>query len=146
MGVVSALYQADPSTARTVDELGNRPLHAACFSGAATPVIETLLSSYPMAVLSRNNQGSQPLDIVRRLRHDNKKRVTLLLEEKKKKLLASFMKNKNSHRRGLSLVSYCGIIDEKKEMNKRDGPPVMKINSYDNVLSFKNNCLLNMFY
>lgn len=127
--VIRALYQADLSTSKAVDELGNRPLHAACFSGAVTPVIDSLLSCYPKAVLSRNNQGSEPLDIVRRLRHDNKKVVIALLAKKKEIILGSMLaaKKKKPYQPRRNSTDRAQAMGT-NEVNRGD-PPVMGINS-----------------
>jgi Ankyrin repeats (3 copies) len=110
--VISALLAADPSTAKVVDELGNRPLHSACFSGAAVSVIQDLLASYPKAVVSRNNQGSQPIDICRRLRHPNRHVVMAALLEKKDYLVA-----KSKHRKNKSSGSMGNMAQSAAQLN-----------------------------
>jgi len=76
---VNALLMADKAACKIQDELGNTPLHCACFSGTSVGVIEALLIAYPKSVLSRNHQGSLPEDIVDRLRHDNRQQVLHML-------------------------------------------------------------------
>ena len=112
--VVSALIAADPSTAKVVDELGNRPLHSACFSGAPFSVVQDLLASYPKAVVSRNNQGSQPIDICRRLRHPNRHAVMAALLEKKDYLVAKskHRKNKSSGSMGMMAQAAAHLNDQ----------------------------------
>lgn len=84
--VVRALLSADQGGVAVKDELGNLPLHSACFSGADSAIIDALLMTDPKAVLARNHQGSRPLDIVKRLRHDNRQGVIKLLYKKKEEL------------------------------------------------------------
>lgn len=88
-GVVVALCQAEAAACRIPDDLGNVPLHCAAFSGALAPVIDALLRAYPKAVLARNHQGSLPVDIVKRLRHENRKNVLAMLIRQKESLLAA---------------------------------------------------------
>jgi hypothetical protein len=116
--VISALLSADPTTAKVVDELGNRPLHAACFSGAIYPVIQDLLSAYPKATLSRNNQGSQPIDICRRLRHPNRRAVMQALLDKKEWILA-----KQKHHRSKSSGSMTNYAQKAAHLNDNFGVP-----------------------
>jgi hypothetical protein len=40
---IQALLVADRNSCKTLDELGNLPLHSACFSGTSTAVVESLL-------------------------------------------------------------------------------------------------------
>jgi hypothetical protein len=110
--VIGALLAADPSTAKVVDELGNRPLHSACFSGAAFSVIQVLLASYPKAVVSRNNQGSQPIDICRRLRQTDRHAVMAALLEKKDDLVA-----KSKHRKNKSSGSMGKMAQTAAQLN-----------------------------
>jgi hypothetical protein len=77
--VVTALLSTDLGTSQMPDELGNLALHSACFSGASEDVIAALLEANGKAALARNNQGSRPIDIVRRLRHENRRSVMTLL-------------------------------------------------------------------
>jgi len=114
LAVVSTLLAADPTTAKVVDELGNRPLHSACFSGASLPVIQDLLSSYPKAVLARNNQGSQPIDICRRLRHPNRRAVMTALMDKREYLLAKQKYRANNLKSSGSLE---GIAERAANLN-----------------------------
>lgn len=113
--VIRALLAADPSTAKVSDELGNRPLHAACFSGQIYPVVQDLLSTYPKAVLSRNNQGSQPIDICRRLRHSSRRAVMLALQDTKDQILA-----KERHRRSKSSGSCIEIAEAATNLNLQE--------------------------
>ncbi|CAB9503038.1 Ankyrin Repeat [Seminavis robusta] len=128
--VISALLSADPTTAKVVDELGNRPLHAACFSGATFPVIQDLLSTYPKAVLSRNNQGSQPIDICRRLRHPNRRAVMAALLEKRDYLIA-----KQKHKRSKSSGSMGNVARTAANLNDQFGAslPNMASSSFEEV-------------
>jgi hypothetical protein len=96
VGVVNALMVADRDACKITDELGNLPLHSACFSGTATPVIESVLRAYPKATLARNHQGSLPEEISKRLRHDNRRSILALLNVCKEEVLA---KRQAKHRR-----------------------------------------------
>ena len=96
---VCALVAADRVACKTPDELGNLPLHSACFSGTAAPVIENLLRLYPKAVLIRNNQGSLPEEISKRLRHENRRVVISILELSREEVLA---KRQGKHRKNRS--------------------------------------------
>ena len=116
--VVSALLAAEPSTAKVVDELGNRPLHAACFSGTAISIVHDLLATYPKAVLSRNNQGSQSIDICRRLKHPNRRAVMTTLVDKKEYVIA-----KQKHRRSKSSGSMSGYAHAAVSLNDTHGSP-----------------------
>jgi ankyrin repeat protein len=87
--VVSALLSAEPAAAGVPDELGNIPLHSACFSGALAPIVDALLRSFPKGVLARNNQGSLPIDICKRLRHENRKSIMALLSTRKDEVVLS---------------------------------------------------------
>lgn len=84
--VVRALLSADQGGAEVKDELGNLPLHSACFSGADFAIIEALVTTAPKAVLARNHQGSRPIDICKRLRHDNRDLVMQILAQKKREI------------------------------------------------------------
>jgi len=99
VAVVSALVTADRAACKTPDELGNLPLHSACFSGTGTAVVESLLRSYPKATLMRNNQGSLPEEISKRLRHENRRAVIAILELCKEDILA---KRQGKHRKNRS--------------------------------------------
>lgn len=96
---ISALLAVDRRTSRIPDDLGNLPIHAACFAGASAPVIEKLLKAYPKAVLSRTNQGSLPEEITKRLKHDNRLSALALLSLCKEEVDT---KRKMKHRRHLS--------------------------------------------
>lgn len=132
-GVISALLSADPITAKVVDELGNRPLHSACFSGASLHIIQDLLLSYPKAVLSRNKQGSQPIDISRRLRHPNRRAVMQELLEKKDYVV------QQNHRRSQSSGSMTGLAQQAAKLNATYGTPG-NIPSFEQV-DENNECL-----
>lgn len=119
--VVSALLAADPTTAKVVDELGNRPLHASCFSGADISVVHDLLATYPKAVLCRNNQGSQPIDICRRLKHHNRRTVMTALLDKKEYIIA-----KQKHRRSKSSGSMGALAQTAVNLNDKFGSPLIK--------------------
>jgi ankyrin repeat protein len=93
---VSELLSADPSTAMATDELGNLALHSACFSGAEDQVIVALLKANPTSVLTRNNQGSRPIDICKRLRHENRRSVMAILNLKKEEILAGHRRSQSS--------------------------------------------------
>jgi hypothetical protein len=60
--------------------LGNLALHSACFSGADVQVIQALVQTAQKAVGARNHQGSLPIDICQRLRHDNRSEVMSVLK------------------------------------------------------------------
>lgn len=124
--VVSSLLRADPMTAKVVDELGNRPLHSACFSGAPFAVVQDLLATYSKAVLSRNNQGSQAIDISRRLCHPNRKTVMTALLEKKEYIIA-----KQKHRRSQSSGSMCNVALKAANLNDQYGGSLSNLSSYD---------------
>jgi hypothetical protein len=99
VSVVNALLIADRSACKTHDELGNLPLHTACFSGTGAPVLESLLRAYPKATLARNHQGSLPEEISKRLRHDNRRSAIVLLNLCKEEVLS---KREQKHRRNRS--------------------------------------------
>ena len=110
--VVAALLTADQGGASVTDELGNVALHSACFSGADESVIFSLLAAQPKAVLSRNKQGSRPIDICKRLRHANRRSVMHLLTLKKDELL-------HRHRRSASSGTWSDAALEAAELNER---------------------------
>jgi len=111
--VTAALCQAEPAACRIPDDLGNVPLHCAAFSGAMAPVVDNLLRAYPKAVLARNHQGSLPVDIVKRLRHDNRKNVLTLLKSTKEAVLVA------NHKRSQSSGSCDGITQRALELRQR---------------------------
>jgi Ankyrin repeat len=88
VGVINALILADRNGCKTQDELGNFPLHSACFAGTSPQVFDTLLRAYPKAVLVRNHQGSLPEEITKRLRHNDRKQILALLDICKEQVLA----------------------------------------------------------
>jgi Ankyrin repeat len=98
VGVINALILADRNGCKTQDELGNFPLHAACFSGTSPQVFDTLLRAYPKAVLVRNHQGSLPEEITKRLRHDERKAILVLLDVCKQQVLAKREKKHKKNR------------------------------------------------
>ena len=97
--VVNALIIADRNACKTHDELGNLPLHSACFSGTSLHVFEALLRAYPKSTLVRNHQGSLPEEITKRLRHDERRNILMILGVWKEQLLA---KREKKHRRNRS--------------------------------------------
>jgi hypothetical protein len=111
--VVNALTHAEPATCRIPDDLGNIPLHCAAFSGAMAPIVDILLRMYPKSVLARNHQGSLPSDIVKRLRHDNRKSVIALLTCAKEEVLA------DHHRRNKSSGSCDSVAQRAMELNNQ---------------------------
>jgi len=114
---VKIISQAEPAACRIPDDLGNIPLHCSSFSGAAVPVVDILLRTFSKAVLARNHQGSLPGDIVKRLRHDNRRMVTALLNASKEEILAV------QHRRSRSSGSCGAVAQRAAEMNQQSGVP-----------------------
>lgn len=110
--VVKVLLAADSGSVRIKDELGNVALHSACFSGADSKVIEALLQSDGKSVLARNHQGSRPIDICKRLRHENRKVVMDMLTRKKEEIM-------RLHNRDGSSGVLSEIAREAEEMNQR---------------------------
>lgn len=110
--VVKVLLAADSGSVRIKDELGNVALHSACFSGADSKAIEALLQSDGKSVLARNHQGSRPIDICKRLRHDNRRVVMNMLTRKKDEIL-------RSHHRDGSSGMLSEIAREAEEMNRK---------------------------
>jgi hypothetical protein len=110
--VVKALISADPGSAQVADELGNLALHSACFSGADIDVVESLVGASIASVLARNHQGSRPIDICKRLRHDNRRRVMALLTVKKEEIMAE-------QRRGRSSGNCSDIANEALRLNEQ---------------------------
>jgi hypothetical protein len=110
--VVKALLSADPGSAKVKDELGNLALHSACFSGADLEVVEALVGASAGAVLARNHQGSRPIDICKRLRHDNRRRVMALLTLKKEEIMAK-------HRRSRSSGNLSDLANEAAQLNEQ---------------------------
>lgn len=113
--VVKTLLAADSGSVRVKDELGNVALHSACFSGADWRVIEALLQADSKSVLARNHQGSRPIDICKRLRHENRKLVMDMLTGKKQEIM-------RNHRAGSS-GALSEIARQAEEMNQRNGTP-----------------------
>lgn len=93
---ITTLLAADRTTCKIPDELGNLPIHSASFSGTGAHVFESLLHAYPKASLARNNQGSLPEEIIKRLRHNNRGSVLALLDICKEEVIA---KRQDRHRR-----------------------------------------------
>lgn len=110
--IVEALLAADRGSVKVKDELGNVALHSACFAGADTRIIAMLLSTDGKSVVARNHQGSRPIDICKRLRHDNRRDVMNLLNRKKEEMMR---KHSRSHSSGL----LADIAQEAEEMNRR---------------------------
>lgn len=118
---IKALLDADRNACKTLDELGNLPIHSACFSGTAAAVIENILRAYPKAVLARNNHGSLPEDITKRLKHDNRLPALALLNLCKEEVIA---KRQEKHRRHRSEGFAHGareamILNEKQEFQAK---------------------------
>jgi len=113
--VVKTLLAADSGSVRVKDELGNVALHSACFSGADWRVVEALLQADSKSVLARNHQGSRPIDICKRLRHENRKLVMDMLTGKKQEIM-------RNHRAGSS-GALSEIARQAEEMNQRNGAP-----------------------
>jgi ankyrin repeat protein len=113
---IVTLLQADRNSCKTMDELGNLPLHSACFSGTSTVVLENLLRAYPKAVLARNNQGSLPEDIAKRLKHDNRMSSLALLNLCRDEVIA---KRQQKHQRGKS-DGYMLSAKEAMVLDERD--------------------------
>jgi len=116
--VVKALLAADSGSVRVKDELGNVALHSACFSGADTRVIGALLHADGKSVLARNHQGSRPIDICKRLRHENRRLVMDMLTGKKEEIM------RNHHAGSSGALSE--IAREAEEMNRSNGPPAQQ--------------------
>mmetsp|Transcript_11311 Transcript_11311/g.15853 ORF Transcript_11311/g.15853 Transcript_11311/m.15853 type:complete len:538 (+) Transcript_11311:2-1615(+) len=116
--VISLLVEYDPQTTKGIDELGNVPLHCACFSGASSAVMSALVRANPKSVLTRNNQGSLPEDICKRIRHENRKEVLSILSARKDMLMAK--------RSSKSSGSLGAIAMHAMELNEREGPPTPK--------------------
>jgi len=129
LNAIVALTNAEPAACRIPDDLGNIPLHCAAFSGAEAPVVEALLKTYPKSVLARNHQGSLASDIVKRLRHDNRKGVMALLASSKDEIL------KAHHRRNRSSGSYGAVAQRAMELNDKCGAPQRKVLNDQQVLS-----------
>lgn len=113
--VVKALLAADVGSVKIKDELGNVALHSACFSGADHRVVEALLQADSKSVLARNHQGSRPIDICKRLRHENRRLVMEILTMKKEEIM-------RNHRAGSS-GALSEIARQAEEMNRRNGAP-----------------------
>lgn len=109
--VIKVLLAADAGSARVKDELGNVALHSACFSGADSRVVEALLLSDGKSVLARNHQGSRPIDICKRLRHENRRLVMEMLTRKKEEIL-------RAHQSSGSSGMLSEIAREAEEMNQ----------------------------
>jgi ankyrin repeat protein len=81
LDVILFLIGIHPQACSQMDDLGNLPVHCACFSGCSEEVMDALLQAYPRSVMIRNEHGSVPSDVVRRLRHWNKRSILSLLEK-----------------------------------------------------------------
>jgi ankyrin repeat protein len=127
---ISALLVADKTACKMPDELGNVPLHSACFSGTSTAVIESILRAYPKSVLGRNHQGSLPEDICKRLRHDNRRPVLGILNIVRVEIV---LKKKAKHAQKHSSGSIQEMANEAIAINQRDGPPMMSLEDHVNV-------------
>jgi hypothetical protein len=118
---ISALLVADKTACKVPDELGNAPLHSACFSGTSTAVVESILRAYPKSVLGRNHQGSLPEDICKRLRHDNRRPVLGILKLCRDEMI---LKKKAKHAQRHSSGSLQELANQAIAINQRDGPPM----------------------
>eukprot|EP00525_Craspedostauros_australis_P001686 CAMPEP_0198112762 /NCGR_PEP_ID=MMETSP1442-20131203/4555_1 /TAXON_ID= /ORGANISM="Craspedostauros australis, Strain CCMP3328" /LENGTH=292 /DNA_ID=CAMNT_0043769659 /DNA_START=143 /DNA_END=1021 /DNA_ORIENTATION=- len=101
---VKALLLTDRASCKIQDELGNTPLHSACFSGTSAQVLEMVIRAYPKALQARNHQGSLPEDVATRLRHDNRGHVLYLLAKYKDELVAK-QRNKRESSADLANVT-----------------------------------------
>lgn len=115
--VIQALVSADAGGCQVTDELGNVPLHSACFSGASVSVLEILLRTDPEAVLLRNTQGSRPADICKRLAHGHRRAVLALLTLKKEEMLAKHRRKGSSGNWGDLAAQACASLDLTYELN-----------------------------
>lgn len=114
--VVTALLAADEGAVHVKDELGNVPLHSACFSGAKISVLEILLQADPTTVLARNHQGSRPVDVCKRLNHENRQSALALLTSFKRSVVGK-------HNRTSSSGTWAEVAQEADEINRREGAP-----------------------
>jgi hypothetical protein len=105
----------DRNACKTQDELGNLPIHSACFSGTSSAVVENILKAYPKAVLARNHQGSLPEDITKRLKHENRVSVLALLNLCRDEVVT---KREMKHRRNRS-DGYAPTTKEAMILNER---------------------------
>lgn len=121
--VIQALLSADAGGCQVTDELGNVPLHSACFSGAPVSVLDILLRTDPEAVLLRNTQGSRPADICKRLAHSHRRGVLALLTLKKEELLAKHRRKGSSGNWGDLAAQACASLDLTYELNDPVGDP-----------------------
>ncbi|KAL3940789.1 MAG: hypothetical protein SGBAC_004727 [Bacillariaceae sp.] len=113
--IIASLLNADKSSCKVQDELGNLPLHSAAFSGISTPVVDRLLRTYPKASMARNHQGSLPEEIAKRLRHDNRKDVMGMLMIAREEVIAK--RDEKNHRRNKSdgaFLASKGSMDKSK--------------------------------
>lgn len=124
---ISALLVADKTACKVLDELGNAPLHSACFSGTSTAVVESIVRAYPKSVRGRNHQGSLPEDICKRLRHDNRRPVLGILNMCRDEIIA---KKKAKHAQTESMESLQEIANQAIAINQRDGPPMPEDHVY----------------
>jgi len=124
INAVTALTHAEPAACRIPDDLGNIPLHCAAFSGAVAPAIEVLLRTYAKSVLARNHQGSLASDIVKRLRHENRRSIMALLTSSKDEVL------KTHHQRSRSSGSTgsCAAAAQRAMELNDIGPPPKIVN------------------
>ncbi len=112
---IKVLLNADSGSVRVKDELGNASIHSACFSGANVQILEALIKCDPKSILGRNHQGSRPIDICKRLRHENRNAAMDLLTKKKEELM-------RKHRRSRSSGLLSDIARQAEEMNEREMP------------------------
>lgn len=118
----------DRNACKTQDELGNLPIHSACFSGTSSAVVEAILKAYPKAVLARNHQGSLPEDITKRLKHENRVSVLALLNLCTDEVVT---KRKMKHRRNRS-DGYAPTTKEAIILNERYSH-VNPISNYETI-------------
>jgi Ankyrin repeats (3 copies) len=94
--IVEALLSADHGSVKVKDELGNVALHSACFSGADIRIVAMLLAADGKSIVARNHQGSRPIDISKRLRHDNRRDVMSLLNRRKEEIMRAHHRSRSS--------------------------------------------------
>jgi len=117
--IVHALVSADQTSATVPDELGNLALHSACYSGADAQVVERLLQAHGKAVLTRNHQGSRPMDICKRLRHENRRAVMALLTLQKEEILARHRRTESSSGTWSETASLAAELNERSERSSK---------------------------
>lgn len=129
--IISCLLSANSSAAQSPDDLSNLPLHCACYSGASEEIIEALLGAYPRSVLIRNTHGSSPSDVVRRLRHPNRRAVLDLLELKAKELQGKKGEGSDGESNSSPLSSAISLDDGTDEGMRENGGELDEKNSLE---------------